>query len=142
VLNYLASGTAATPATPAWNIALSALPRRGRHVSIGAGNDRSSVPALGVLDSPSRRRSPLRHNQARVANRASLAALMSAATTFRDALLAALEAAGVPAGPINSVADVFADPRSCIENCASTCRARVAAPCPASGRRSGCRKRR
>ena len=46
-------------------------------------------------------------------NRASLAALMSAATaTFtRDELLAALESAGVPAGPINSVADVFADPQ-------------------------------
>ena len=29
----------------------------------------------------------------------------------RDDLLAALEKAGVPAGPINTVADVFADPQ-------------------------------
>ncbi|MNP73720.1 hypothetical protein D3C76_1704750 [compost metagenome] len=32
-------------------------------------------------------------------------------TWRRDALLAALEADGVPAGPINDMADVFADPQ-------------------------------
>jgi crotonobetainyl-CoA:carnitine CoA-transferase CaiB-like acyl-CoA transferase len=52
-------------------------------------------------------------NEARVANRASLVSMLAAATvTFtRDPLLAAHESAGVPAGPINSVADVFADPQ-------------------------------
>ena len=33
------------------------------------------------------------------------------ATSYRDELLAALAPEGVPAGPINSVADVFADPQ-------------------------------
>jgi crotonobetainyl-CoA:carnitine CoA-transferase CaiB-like acyl-CoA transferase len=32
-------------------------------------------------------------------------------TWNRDALLSALEAKGIPAGPINTVADVFSDPQ-------------------------------
>ncbi|MET0238836.1 MAG: CaiB/BaiF CoA-transferase family protein [Sphingobium sp.] len=50
-------------------------------------------------------------NKARVANRASLALLIEAQTREwrRDALLSALEGIGVPAGPINDIAQVFAD---------------------------------
>ena len=46
-------------------------------------------------------------------HRATLTASLSAqiATWPRAALLAALEAAVVPAGPINKVSDVFADPQ-------------------------------
>jgi crotonobetainyl-CoA:carnitine CoA-transferase CaiB-like acyl-CoA transferase len=82
-------------------------------VSIGAGNDRQFRACVTVLGLPDLADDPrYATNQARVSNRASLAAVMAEATaTFtRDALLAALESAGVPAGPINSVADVFADP--------------------------------
>lgn len=52
-------------------------------------------------------------NADRVANREALTALLgeAIATWQRDALLAALEEQGVPAGPINTVADVFADPQ-------------------------------
>jgi crotonobetainyl-CoA:carnitine CoA-transferase CaiB-like acyl-CoA transferase len=52
-------------------------------------------------------------NPARNANRATLAAELTATTKLwrRDALLAALERAVVPAGPINSIADLFADPQ-------------------------------
>src|SRR5690606_24159982 len=52
-------------------------------------------------------------NAARVANRAALTAAIERKTLAweRDALLAALESRGIPAGPINSVADVFADPQ-------------------------------
>ena len=52
-------------------------------------------------------------NAARVANRLLLSDMMEAITRDwkRDDLLAALEKAGVPAGPINTVADVFADPQ-------------------------------
>ena len=52
-------------------------------------------------------------NASRVENRVSMTAAMEVATRTwtRDDLLAALEKAGVPAGPINSVADVFADPQ-------------------------------
>src|SRR4029453_5951293 len=83
-------------------------------VSIGAGNDRQFRACVGVLGLPHLADDPrYATNDARVRHRSSLAAVMSAATaTFtRDALLADLESAGVPAGPINSVADVFADPQ-------------------------------
>jgi crotonobetainyl-CoA:carnitine CoA-transferase CaiB-like acyl-CoA transferase len=115
-LNYLASGR--TPgrlgnAHP--NIVPYQLfPVSDGRVSIGAGNERQFRACVAVLGLPHLADDPrYATNQARVANRASLAAVMSAATaTFtRDALLAELETAGVPAGPINSVADVFADPQ-------------------------------
>ena len=54
-----------------------------------------------------------RTNAARVENRAALAEALGAAIKAwgRDPLLAALEKAVVPAGPINSIADLFADPQ-------------------------------
>ena len=52
-------------------------------------------------------------NADRVRNREALAAALSPALALRhrDELLIALAAAGVPAGPINDVAQVFADPQ-------------------------------
>lgn len=52
-------------------------------------------------------------NAGRVAARADLSDAIAALTRQwkRDALLSALEKAGVPAGPINSVAEAFADPQ-------------------------------
>ncbi|MBV8661549.1 MAG: CoA transferase, partial [Hyphomicrobiales bacterium] len=52
-------------------------------------------------------------NADRVRNREPFVASLSAAiqTRSRDDLLAAFEEAGVPAGPINTVAQVFADPQ-------------------------------
>ena len=52
-------------------------------------------------------------NQARVANRSVLIPLIRQATVFRttDEWMAALEPAGVPCGPINSLDKVFADPQ-------------------------------
>lgn len=52
-------------------------------------------------------------NAARVAARADLSALIAERTRgwSRDALLAELETIGVPAGPINSVAEALADPQ-------------------------------
>lgn len=54
-----------------------------------------------------------RTNADRIANRAALTEALGAVTRTwtRDALLAALEAEGVPAGPINDMGDVFADPQ-------------------------------
>ncbi|MBZ6378524.1 CoA transferase [Pacificimonas flava] len=51
-------------------------------------------------------------NAGRVARREALSALIAEAVTGwrRDDLLARLEGEGIPAGPINSVADAFADP--------------------------------
>ena len=52
-------------------------------------------------------------NADRIANRTALTGALSAVTRTwtRDALLSALEAEGVPAGPINDMGDVFADPQ-------------------------------
>jgi len=52
-------------------------------------------------------------NADRVANRAALTGALTAATRLwaRRELLAACEEAGVPAGPINEMAEVFADPQ-------------------------------
>ena len=54
-----------------------------------------------------------RTNADRIANRAALTEALGAVTRTwtRDDLLAALEAEGVPAGPINDMGDVFADPQ-------------------------------
>ncbi len=52
-------------------------------------------------------------NASRLAHRDTLTASLTAATRTwtRNALLAACEVAGVPAGPINDLADVFGDPQ-------------------------------
>ena len=52
-------------------------------------------------------------NKGRLAHRAELVGKLSAlaATVKRDDLLAKLEAAGVPAGPINDLEQVFSDPQ-------------------------------
>jgi crotonobetainyl-CoA:carnitine CoA-transferase CaiB-like acyl-CoA transferase len=52
-------------------------------------------------------------NAGRVRNREALVALLAPAIALRrrEELLAALAAAGIPAGPINDVAEVFADPQ-------------------------------
>jgi crotonobetainyl-CoA:carnitine CoA-transferase CaiB-like acyl-CoA transferase len=84
------------------------------HIIIAAGNDRQTrdlcriVGLDGLVDDPR-----FGSNAARVANRAAFIGLVEAATQKVAAadLLAALEKAAVPAGPINSVAQVFADPQ-------------------------------
>ena len=52
-------------------------------------------------------------NADRIANREEMTARLTGATQLRTKadLLAACEAAGVPAGPINDMAAVFADPQ-------------------------------
>jgi crotonobetainyl-CoA:carnitine CoA-transferase CaiB-like acyl-CoA transferase len=84
------------------------------HIIIAAGNDRQTrdlcriIGLDGLADDPR-----FRSNADRVENRAPFIALVEEATQkfTRAALLAALEGAAVPAGPINSVSDVFADPQ-------------------------------
>ena len=113
-MNYLASGE--TPrrlgnAHP--NIApYQTFPAADGHIIVAAGNDAQFVRLchlldLGALAADAR----FATNALRVQHRDELSALLAASTRRRTraVLLAALEAAGVPAGPINSVADVFAD---------------------------------
>ena len=81
---------------------------------IAAGNDRQTRDVCRILGLEALAADPAYATNAdRVRNReAFVAPLVDAARTLpRAALLEALEKAGVPAGPINSVAQVFADPQ-------------------------------
>ncbi len=84
------------------------------HIIIACGNDRQFAAIcdiLGLAEVSGDERYAT--NRARVENRAEVAGMIEAKTkTFaRDELLALLEQKSVPAGPINTVADVFADPQ-------------------------------
>jgi len=84
------------------------------HIIIATGNDAQYHRLCRLLD----REALIMHpdfiaNADRVANRPALSALLTEATqTWSKAdLLAACEAQGVPAGPINAMEDVFGDPQ-------------------------------
>ena len=115
-MNFAASGVAPKRMGNAHpNIApYQTFPVADGHIIIACGNDGQFARLCGVLGLDGVALKPeFATNSARVANRAALTEMMEAVTlTFqRDILLAALEAATVPAGPINSVADLFADPQ-------------------------------
>ncbi|MGH1412074.1 MAG: CaiB/BaiF CoA transferase family protein [Pelagimonas sp.] len=84
------------------------------HIIIATGNDGQYQRLCGLLGLDDMATDPdYLKNADRVANRDAMIARLSAATaTMTKAdLLAACEAQGVPAGPINDMADVFADPQ-------------------------------
>jgi crotonobetainyl-CoA:carnitine CoA-transferase CaiB-like acyl-CoA transferase len=84
------------------------------HIIIATGNDGQfrrlcdllGRPDLGVA-------ADYRHNADRIAHREALTEALGQATRLftKASLLAACEAEGVPAGPINDLAEVFADPQ-------------------------------
>ncbi|WAJ29369.1 CaiB/BaiF CoA transferase family protein [Antarcticirhabdus aurantiaca] len=84
------------------------------HAIVACGNDRqfaAFVDALGIAEvalDPAYATNP-----ARVENRATLVPILSARTRLltRDDLIAAMQARGVPGGPINSVADAIDHPQ-------------------------------
>lgn len=83
-------------------------------IIIATGNDAQYRRLCDVLGLPALGSAPdYATNADRIANRDALTAQLSTVTKTwaRDDLLAALEAQGVPAGPINDMADVFADPQ-------------------------------
>lgn len=82
-------------------------------IMVAVGNDAQFAKFAGLLDLPSLAADPrFATNQARVEHRISLTEILATAcrSQTRIALLAALEAAGVPAGPINTVAEALTDP--------------------------------
>ena len=90
------------------------LPAADGRFIIGIGSNaqfRRFAAILGLDELPDDER--YASNAARVANRTSLTDRISAATAEwrRDELLAEFEKANVPAGPINTVAEAFADPQ-------------------------------
>jgi crotonobetainyl-CoA:carnitine CoA-transferase CaiB-like acyl-CoA transferase len=115
-LNYLSSGVSPTRlGNKHPNIApYEALPVRDGWFILAVGNDgqfRRFCELVGLAELPNDERYTT--NSARVANRDSLSKKIADATKKwqRTDLLTALETAGVPAGPINTVGQIFSDPQ-------------------------------
>jgi len=90
------------------------FPAADGHLIIACGNDRQFTALCRVLGLEPLSADPrFATNPARVAHRADLVPLMTAATSARPRadLIAAMERAGVPAGPINTVAEALDDPQ-------------------------------
>ncbi|RUV17120.1 CaiB/BaiF CoA-transferase family protein [Mesorhizobium sp. M7A.F.Ca.MR.245.00.0.0] len=116
-LNYLVSGQSPVQMGNAhMNIApYEVVPVRDGHIILAVGNDGQFAKfcaAVGLDDLPAN--PDFATNPARVANRVKLRERMIEALKIfdRDPLLAKLEAAGVPASPINTIGQMFADPQT------------------------------
>ncbi|MER9435188.1 CaiB/BaiF CoA-transferase family protein [Mesorhizobium sp. M0618] len=116
-LNYLVSGKSPVQMGNAhMNIApYEVVPVRDGHIILAVGNDGQFAKfcaAVGLGDLPAN--PDFATNPARVANRVKLRERMIDALKIfdRDPLLAKLEAASVPASPINTIGQMFADPQT------------------------------
>ena len=90
------------------------FPASDGHLIIACGNDRQFAALCRVLDLAELSQDPdYATNPARVANRVRLVPVLAGATArmTRADLIAALEGAGVPGGPVNDVAEALADPQ-------------------------------
>ncbi len=115
-MNYLASGVAPRRMGNAHpNIApYQTFPVSDGYLIVAVGNDGQFARLCATLGLDALVDDPcFATNAARVANRSELERQLTAKTRGwrRDELLAALERTVVPAGPINTVADLFADPQ-------------------------------
>lgn len=83
------------------------------HVIVAVGNDRQFRALCSILGLDLAGDPRFATNSDRVAHREALTTLLAKAIAHqtRDPFLAALEVQSVPAGPINTVADVFDDPQ-------------------------------
>ncbi|MCA0024248.1 MULTISPECIES: CaiB/BaiF CoA-transferase family protein [unclassified Mesorhizobium] len=116
-LNYLVSGKSPVQIGNAhMNIApYEVLPVRDGHIILAVGNDGQFARFCAVVGLDELPGNPdFATNPARVANRAALRERIVEAlkTKDRDPLLAKLEAASVPASPINTIGQMFADPQA------------------------------
>jgi crotonobetainyl-CoA:carnitine CoA-transferase CaiB-like acyl-CoA transferase len=116
-MNYLVSGRTPTRMGNAHPniVPYAVFPASDGHIILASGNDRQFRDAMLAIDAPEIAETPAyATNAGRIANRAEITAKISAVTAglSRDEMLRRFEAAKVPAGPINTVADVFADPQA------------------------------
>lgn len=115
-MNYLAGGTVPRRMgnTHPNIVPYQVFPAADGHLIIACGNDRQFAALCGMLaldgvsDDPAYATNP-----ARVENREALSSLIAEKTRLRPKveLIAALEKAGVPGGPINTVAEAINDPQ-------------------------------
>jgi len=115
-MNYLASGISPKRLGNAHpNIApYQVFPVADGDVIIACGNDSQFAKLAATLGVPELAADPrFTSNPSRVHNRAALTEILELQTkrVTRDQLLSGLERAGVPAGPINDLTDVFTDPQ-------------------------------
>jgi crotonobetainyl-CoA:carnitine CoA-transferase CaiB-like acyl-CoA transferase len=115
-MNYLSSGISPTRLGNAHpNIApYQVFAVKDGHMIVAVGNDQQFVKLCEVLEvSHIAHHALFQTNAARVANRHELEAALSPyfITKTRLEWLHALEAAQIPAGPINAIEDVFKDPQ-------------------------------
>jgi crotonobetainyl-CoA:carnitine CoA-transferase CaiB-like acyl-CoA transferase len=116
-LNYLTSGKVPTRMGNAHpNIVPYAVyPASDGHIILATGNDRQFRDAMMAIGAPEIAADPdYATNSDRIARREEISARIAAVTVKipRDEMLARFEAAKVPAGPINTIADVFGDPQA------------------------------
>jgi len=115
-LNYLVSGEVPKRIgnTHPNIVPYQVFPVADGHIIIATGNDAQFIKLCGILGEPQLAEVPdYKDNKGRLGHRAELVSRLTALTSRlkRDALLDKLEAAGVPAGPINDLQQVFSDPQ-------------------------------
>ncbi len=115
-LNYLVSGEVPKRIGNAHPnlVPYQEFPVADGRVIIATGNDAQFVKLCGILGAPELAQVPAyKDNKGRLAHRAELVGKLCALTSqlSREALLNKLEAATIPAGPINDLDQVFADPQ-------------------------------
>ncbi len=115
-MNYLASGEAPARMGNAHPniVPYQDFPTADGDMIVAVGNDAQFARLCATSDHAEWAADPrFADNAARVANRDAFVALFSAVSRTRTTAdwVARLEAAGVPCGPINTLADVFADPQ-------------------------------
>ncbi|RWR29713.1 CoA transferase [Sinirhodobacter populi] len=91
----------------------SVFPAADGHFIIACGNDRQFRDLCALLQMEEADDPAFATNPARVLNRDEICARIAARTALRPKaeLIAAMEAAGVPGGPINDLAEALADPQ-------------------------------
>ena len=95
------------------------FPTRDGRIALAPPDDVFFGRLMDVLDCPELKDDPLYHTQtARVANRERINAIVGGklALNTTDHWVETLNAAGVPCGPVHSVADVFKDPQILAQN--------------------------
>lgn len=115
-MNHLATGAVPTRMGNAHPniVPYQVFPAQDGHLIIACGNDRQFTALCDVLSLDGFATDPdFATNPARVENREKLVEAISdrTGTILRDDLLATMEARGIPAGPINTVAEALADPQ-------------------------------
>jgi crotonobetainyl-CoA:carnitine CoA-transferase CaiB-like acyl-CoA transferase len=115
-LNYLVSGDIPVRIGNAHPnlVPYQEFPVADGRVIIATGNDAQFFKLCGILGDPKLAEVPdYKDNKGRLAHRAELVGKLCALTSQmkREEILDKLEAAGIPAGPINDLQQVFADPQ-------------------------------